>query len=154
MVAQKVDAKIEQVQNVRDNTVEKVRDYQRWGSQTINDVKQIGVDKVQAALETPYGQKVNRAIEIGLDSVDSALEKYLPEGKMQNFGFLILFCSLEDVNLLIWNRLHKHGKVNFFGKINGKHSIYEKQKIRLGVLGFPEKHIFWVLRFVAFNTWN
>jgi hypothetical protein len=88
MFAEKVDARIEQIQNAKECTAEKVRSYRRWGTQTINDVKQLGADKVQAVLETPYGQTINQVIGYGLNSVDSAVEKYLPEGHSHKNGNL------------------------------------------------------------------
>ncbi|XP_055332168.1 uncharacterized protein LOC129584088 [Paramacrobiotus metropolitanus] len=77
MVIQKVEGKIDQIQTAKENTVERVRD-------TIDSVKEMGSAKVQAVMDTPYGQTVNNYIEYGLQTADSAIDKFLPEEHLKN----------------------------------------------------------------------
>jgi hypothetical protein len=83
MIADNVESKMDQLTAVKDNTVRLYDDYKSKGTQTFVDAKQVGVEKVQAVLETPYGQKLNQTVEQGLTMADSVVDRFLPEGRKE-----------------------------------------------------------------------
>ncbi|GAU97452.1 hypothetical protein RvY_08741 [Ramazzottius varieornatus] len=75
----KVEAKVDQLNGLKESTSRLLDDCKQTASQTLEETKKMGADKVQQVLETPYGQRLNHTLEQGLSVADDVLDRVLPE---------------------------------------------------------------------------